>query len=53
MCNPTTALTVVSIASSGLQFQAQRKQQQYQGWQQKKQNELAKANAIQRYAAEQ
>ena len=53
MCNPTTALTVVSIASSGLQFQAQRKQQQYQWWQQKKQNELAKSNAIQRYAAEQ
>ena len=53
MCNPTSALLAVNVASAGLQYQAQKKQQQYQWWQQKKQNELAKANAIQRYAAEQ
>ena len=53
MCNPTTALMVVNVASAGLQFQAGKKQQQYEWWRQKKQNELARTNAIRRYAGEQ
>ena len=53
MCNPTTALAVVSIASTGLQYQMQKAQAQNTYTQQKRQNELAKSNAIQRYAAEQ
>ena len=50
MCNPTTA---IMVASTGLQFQMQKAQAQNQYAQQKRQNDLAKANAIQRYAAEQ
>lgn len=53
MCNPTTALAVVSIASTGLQYKMQKAQAQNTYNQQKRQNDLAKANAIQRYAAEQ
>ena len=53
MCNPTYALTAISVASSAMQYKAGMKQQQYAWWQQKKQNELARQNAIQRYAAEQ
>ena len=53
MCNPTTALTVVQVASAGLQFQAGKQKQQHDWWKQKKQNELAKSNAIRRYAGEQ
>ena len=53
MCNPTYALTAISVASSAMQYKAGIKQQQHAWWQQKKQNELARQNAIQRYAAEQ
>ena len=53
MCNPTTALAVVNIASTGLQYKMQKAQAQNTYNQQKRQNDLAKANAIQRYAAEQ
>ena len=50
MCNPQTAIMVASV---GLQYKMQKAQAQNQYAQQKRQNELAKANAIQRYAAEQ
>ena len=53
MCNPTTALAVVNIASTGLQYQMGKAQAQNTYNQQKRQNDLAKSNAIQRYAAEQ
>ena len=53
MCSSTFALTAISVASAGLQYEAGKKQQQYQWWQQKKQNELARQNAIRRYATEQ
>ena len=53
MCNPTTALMAVTVASAGLQYKMQKAQAQNQYAQQKRQNELAKSNAIQRYAAEQ
>lgn len=53
MCNPTTALVATSIASAGLQYQQAKAQQKAQYNAQKRQNELAKKNAIQRYASEQ
>ena len=53
MCGSTAALIGVQIASAGLQYKMQKQQAQNQWWQQKRQNDLAKANAIQRYAAEQ
>ena len=53
MCNSTAALIGVQIASAGLQYKMQKQQAQHEWWRQKKQNELAKQNAIQRYAAEQ
>lgn len=53
MCNPTVALLAVSGASAVLQYQQGKAQQQAQYEQQKRQNELAKQNAIQRYATEQ
>ena len=53
MCNPTYALMAVTTASAGLQYKMQKAQAQNQYVQQQRQNELAKANAIQRYAAEQ
>ena len=52
MCN-TTALMVTQIATAGLQYKMQTQQARNQYAQQKRQNDLAKANAIQRYAAEQ
>ena len=52
MCN-TTALMVTQIATAGLQYKMQTQQAKYQYAQQKRQNDLAKSNAIQRYAAEQ
>ena len=52
MCN-TTALLVTQIATAGLQYKMQTQQAKYQYAQQKRQNDLAKSNAIQRYAAEQ
>ena len=50
MCDPATA---VMIASAGLQYKMQKAQAQNTYNAQKRQNELAKRNAIQRYAAEQ
>ena len=52
MCN-TTALMVTQIATAGLQYKMQTQQARNQYAQQKRQNELAKSNAIQRNAAEQ
>jgi hypothetical protein len=53
MCNPTNALIATSIASAGLQFQQAKQQQKNAYAQQKRQNEIARKNAIQRYASEQ
>ena len=53
MCSPTIALTVASVASAGLQYQQGKAQQKAQYAQQLRQNELAKKNAIQRYASAQ
>ena len=53
MCSPTIALSVASIASAGLQYKMGKAQQQAQYAAQKRQNELAKKNAIQRYASAQ
>ena len=53
MCNPTTAIMATTVASAGLQYQIGKAQAKNQYAQQKRQNDLAKANAIQRYAAEQ
>ena len=53
MCNPTIALTVASVASAGLQYKAGKAQQKAAYDAQKRQNELAKKNAIQRYASAQ
>ena len=53
MCNPTTALLVTSVASAGLQYDMQKSQQEAAYARQKRQNELARTNAIRRYASEQ
>ena len=54
MCiNPTTALMIASAGSSLIQFQQAKAQQKAQFVAQKRQNELARANAIRRYATEQ
>ena len=53
MCEPTTALLIASAGSSYLQFQQAKAQQKAQYVAQKRQNELARANAIRRYATEQ
>jgi len=54
MCiEPTTALLISSAVSSGLQYQQAKAQQKAVYRQQKRQNELARANALQRYASEQ
>ena len=53
MCSPTIALTVASVASAGLQYQQGKAQQKAQYAQQKRQNELARKNAVQRYASAQ
>ena len=53
MCNPTLALTAISVASAGIQYQQAKAQQKAQFEQQKRQNELARRNALQRYASEQ
>ena len=53
MCvEPTTALLIASVASAGIQYQATNAQQKAQQQAQQRQNELARQNAIQRYAAE-
>ena len=54
MCvEPTTALMIASAGSSLLQFQQAKAQQKAQFVAQKRQNELARQNAIRRYASEQ
>jgi len=53
MCNPTTALMVVNVASAGLQYKVGQQQQEATYNAQKRKNEIAKANAIRRYATEQ
>ena len=53
MCEPTTALLIASAGSSFLQFKQPKAQQKAQYVAQKRQNELARANAIRRYATEQ
>ena len=53
MCvEPTTALLIASVASAGIQYQTTNAQQKAQQQAQNRQNELARQNAIQRYAAE-
>jgi hypothetical protein len=53
MCNATTAMVAISAASAGLQYQMGKAQQQAQYNRDKRQNELAKKNAIIRYASAQ
>jgi hypothetical protein len=56
MCEPITAtqaLLAVSAVSAGLQYQQGKQQQKAQYEAQKNQNELARKNALQRYASEQ
>ncbi len=53
MCDATTALLVVNVASAGLKYKSQKAQQEHAYNAQKRQNELAKTNAIRRYASEQ
>ena len=53
MCSSTFALTAISVASAGLQYQAGKAQQKSTYAAQKRQNELARENAIRRYATEQ
>lgn len=50
MCDPVTA---IAVASAGMQYQQGKAQQKNQFEAQKRQNEIAKRNAIQRYASEQ
>jgi len=50
MCDP---VTLVTVASAGLQYQTAKAQQKAQYEAQKRQNEIARANAIRRYATEQ
>jgi len=50
MCDP---LTLVAVASAGLQYQTAKAQQKAQYEAQKRQNEIARQNAIRRYATEQ
>ena len=50
MCDP---LTLVAVASAGLQYQQGKQQQKNIYAQQKRQNEIARQNAIRRYATEQ
>ena len=54
MCvEPTTALMIASAGSSLLQFQQAKEQQKANFNAQKRQNEIARQNAIRRYATEQ
>ena len=50
---PQVALTIASAGSSFLQFQQAKAQQKAQYEAQKRQNEIARENAIRRYATEQ
>ena len=53
MCEPTTALMLASAGSSVIQFQQAKATQKATYIAQKRQNDIAKANAIRRYATEQ
>ena len=53
MCNPTVALVTTSAVSAGLQYQTAKQQQKNEQARQIRQNEIAKANALQRYASAQ
>ena len=56
MCEPVTAsqaLLAVSAVSAGLQYQQGKQQQKAQYEAQKRQNEIARKSALQRYASEQ
>ena len=54
MCvEPTTAMMIGSALSSGLQYKQQKQAQKNQYNAQIRQNDIAKRNAIQRYASEQ
>ena len=53
MCTPTAGLIAVQVASAGLQYKMQKSQAKAQYEQQKRQNEIARKKAIQRYASEQ
>ena len=50
MCDPAT---IIAVASAGMNYQNQKAQQKAQYNAQVRQNKIAKANAIQRYASEQ
>ena len=50
MCDP---LTAVAVDSAGLQYQQGKAQQKAIETQQKRQNKIARRNAIRRYATEQ
>ena len=52
MCSPTLALTAISAGSSLIQYQQGKREAKEQEKRQKRQNALAKKNAIQRYASE-
>ena len=52
MCNPYV-MVAVSLASAGLQYKVAKQQAKNTYAQQKRQNDIAKKNAIQRYASEQ
>ena len=53
MCNPTIGMMAVSAVSAGLQYKMGKAQQEAQYARDKRQNELAKKNAIIRYASAQ
>ena len=53
MCSSTFALTAISVASAGLQYQAGKAQQKATYAAQKQRNSIARENAIRRYATEQ
>ena len=53
MCNPTVALVATSAVSAGLQYQTAKQQQKNEQARAIRQNEIAKANALQRYASAQ
>ena len=53
MCNPTIAVTAIAGASSYINYQQQLQAQQAEFARAKEQNDLARRNALQRYASEQ
>ena len=53
MCNPTIAVTAIAGASSYINYRQQLQAQKNAEQAQIRQNELAKKNALQRYASEQ